>query len=60
MKKILVIAGLMLAACNREEQPQAPTAAESEQLNEAEEMLDALANEEGAAPESTAPPTNSD
>jgi len=60
MKRILLLAGLMLASCNREEQPQAPTAAEAGQLNEAEEMLNALANEEGAAPEDAAPPTNSD
>ena len=48
------------AACNREEQPQAPTASESDQLNEADQMLDNLAKEEGAAPEDTAPPTNTD
>ena len=40
---------LLLGACNREEQPQAPTSAESEQLNEAEEMLNDLANEGGPA-----------
>ena len=55
MKKSLVAATLLLAACNREEQPQAPTAAESERLNDAEAMLNELANEEGAAPEGTAP-----
>ena len=60
MKWIIALAILPLAACNREEQPQAPTAAESDQLNEADNMLDDLAKEEGAAPEGTAPPTNSD
>jgi len=50
---------IFAASCNREEQPQAPTASESDQLNEADEMLDNLAKEEGAAPEDTAPPTNS-
>jgi hypothetical protein len=50
---------LLAASCNREEQPQPPTSAESEQLNEAEAMLDGMANEEGAAPEDTAPPVNS-
>ena len=35
-----------------------PTAAESQRLDEAEEMLNELAKEEGAAPEGTAPPTN--
>ena len=56
MTRILVFCVLLLGACNREEQPQAPTQAESEQLNQAEEMLNGLANEEGAAPEGTAPP----
>ena len=56
---MLVLSLLMIGACNREEQPQAPTQAESEQLNEAEDMLNGLANEEGAAPEGTAPPIES-
>ena len=61
MKRIhLLSAMLLLGACNREEQPEAPTPAEAERLNEAEEMLNALGKEEGAAPEGTAPPTNSD
>ena len=46
---------LLTAACSREEQPQAPTAAESERLNETEDMLNDLAKEEGAAPAGTAP-----
>jgi hypothetical protein len=36
---------LLLAACNREEKPEAPTAAEAQRLNEAEAMLNGLANE---------------
>ena len=59
MKNYLVLAALLLTSCNREEQPQAPTAAESERLNDAEAMLNELANEEGAAPQGTAP-SNSD
>jgi hypothetical protein len=59
MTKILLVAMLLLTACNREERPEAPTAAEAERLDEAEEMLNALANEEGAAPEGTAPSLNS-
>ncbi|HEU4958271.1 MAG TPA: hypothetical protein VFT40_11670 [Sphingomicrobium sp.] len=59
MKKILLLAILLLVSCDREEKPEAPTAAESERLNEAEEMLNDLAKEEGAAPEGTAP-SNSD
>jgi hypothetical protein len=58
MKKLLLIGMLMLASCNREERPEAPTAAESERLDEAEDMLNDLANEEGAAPEGTAPSLN--
>jgi len=60
MKQIILLAALLLASCNREEQPQAPTSAESGRLNDAEAMLNDLANEEGAAPEGTAPPINSD
>jgi hypothetical protein len=59
MKQIVLATAVLLAACSREEQPQAPTAAESEQLNDAEAMLNELAKEEGAAPEGTAP-SNSD
>ena len=59
MKHLILFAALLLPACNREEQPEAPTPAESEQLNETEEMLNELANEKGAAPEGTAPPINS-
>ena len=55
MKWIAPTLLLLTAACNREERPQAPTAAESDRLDEAEDMLNDLANEEGAAPDGTAP-----
>ena len=58
MKTLPLLIALALAGCNRAEKPQAPTPAETERLNGAEEMLNGLANEEGAAPESTAPPLN--
>ena len=58
MKKILLLAVLLLGACNREEQPKPPTAAEAERLDEADDMLNDLANEEGAASEGTAPALN--
>ena len=58
MKKILLLGILLLASCNREDRPEAPTPAESERLDDAEEMLNELAKEEGAAPEGTAPATN--
>ena len=50
---------LMLAACNREEQPRAPTAEESDRLNDAEAMLNGLANEEGPATEAADPSNRS-
>jgi hypothetical protein len=37
---------LALAACEREERPQPPTAAEAERLDEADAMLDNLADSE--------------
>ena len=52
MKKI-ALALLFLAACNREEKPEAPSPAEDARLNEAEDMLDNMANEMG--PESETP-----
>ena len=58
MKKI-ALALLLLAGCDREEKPQPPTPAESARLDEAEVMLNDLAeNEEGPAPED-ADPSNS-
>jgi hypothetical protein len=60
MRQILPLAALLLTSCNREEQPQAPTSVESERLDDAEKMLNDLANEEGAAPEGTAPTNSSD
>ena len=51
MRNLLPIAVLLLvSACNREDQPEAPTPAETERLNEAEEMLNELANEDAPAP----------
>ena len=60
MKKIMLLAPLLFASCSREEQPQAPTAAESDRLNEADGMLDNLAKEEGAASDDAAPPNGLD
>ena len=61
MKQIILpCAALLLAACNREEQPQAPTAAEAERLNEAEEMLNELGKEEGPAPPGADPSNRSE
>ena len=59
MKWTIMLSALLLAACNRSERPQGPTDAEAERLNDAEEMLNDLANEEGAAADATAPSSNS-
>ena len=58
MKQILIAALLILAGCRKEE-PATPTPAQSDQLNEAEDMLNGMAaNEEG--PEDRSPgPSNS-
>jgi hypothetical protein len=53
MRQIFLAAALLMAACNREQQPEAPTADEAERLNDAEAMLNGIANEEG--PEAEAP-----
>ena len=45
MKKIALLL-LLLTACQREEQPQAPTPEQSNQLNEAENMLNEMAANE--------------
>ena len=61
MKQILLLsAGLLITACNREEQPQPPTAAESDRLNEADEMLNELAKEEGPEAEASSPSNHSE
>ena len=58
--RIFAVLLLALAGCDRAETPQAPTAAESEQLNDADAMLDNLAaNEEGPATEAADPSNRS-
>ena len=49
----MLICLMMLAAGCRKDSPPAPTAEQSAQLNDADQMLDHLANEEG--PETNAP-----
>ena len=54
-KRLIGLVLLAGAACERD-RPPAPTTEQSQQLDEAEAMLnDMAANEEGAAPEGTAP-----
>ena len=60
MKTLWIAATLTLGACDRD-RPPAPDTSQQAQLDEAEAMLNAMAaNEEGAAPEDTAPPNSSD
>ena len=57
MKHALLGATLLLCAC-RDERPQAPTEEQSQQLNEAEDLLDVLANEKGPEDASSDPSSN--
>jgi hypothetical protein len=59
MRSLVLIFTLLLFACNREERPEAPTPAEAERLDEAEAMLNGLANEEGPVSKPTDPSVNS-
>jgi hypothetical protein len=59
VRKILVCV-LLVAAC-RDNKPPAPTAEQSAQLNEAEDMLNTMAqNEEGPADRSASPSNQSE
>jgi uncharacterized protein YcfL len=57
--RTILLAALLLCAC-RKEQPAAPTAEQSTQLNEAEDMLNAAANEEGPEANASSPSNSSD
>jgi len=56
MRVIFVLALLALCSC-RDQRPPAPTSEQADQLNEADSMLNDLANEEG--PEQRPGPSNS-
>ena len=59
MKRPALALFLLLASC-ADERPPAPTAEESERLDEAESMLDNLADEEGPADRSASPSNRSE
>lgn len=59
MRPILIVVLLLFCGCNRPERPEAPSPAEAERLNDAEAMLNQLANEEGPATEAADPSVNS-
>jgi len=57
----MFLALLILTGCDREEKPEAPTAAESQRLDDAEAMLNELGrNEEGPTPEDAGPSNRSE
>ena len=61
MTKSLLIALLLLVAACRDERPPQPSAEQSDQLNDAEDMLNSMAqNEEGPADRSAGPSNSSD
>lgn len=59
MKVFLPAALLFVSGC-QDEQPPAPSAEQSSQLNEADSMLNGLANEEGPADHSAGPSNSND
>lgn len=60
MKAVFLLLAFLSAGCSREERPEAPTPAEAKRLDEAEAMLNGLANEEGPATEVADPSVNSE
>jgi hypothetical protein len=59
VKRLILCVLLVVAGC-RAERPPAPTAEQSHELNEAEDLLDNMAaNEEGPADRSTGPSNQS-
>lgn len=60
MTKYLLASLLVLSACRKDEPP-APTAQQSSQLNDAEDMLNSMArNEEGPEANASGPSNSSD
>ena len=59
-RAICLLMMMLLATACRKDEPPAPTTMESGQLNEAEDMLNAAAKEEGPADRSTGPSNSSD
>jgi len=58
--RLAAICLILLAAGCRKDEPQAPTAEQSAQLNDADAMLNSIANEEGPANRSAGPSNSSD
>ena len=61
MTKLILCIGLLLGGCHDRQQPPAPTAEQSDQLNDAENMLNDMAqNEEGPETNASSPSNSSD
>ena len=61
MTKLILCVGLLLCSCHDRQQPPAPTAEQSDQLNDAEDMLNGMAhNEEGPEANASSPSNSSD
>jgi hypothetical protein len=58
-KRTILLIAICAAGC-RDEQPAQPSAEQSAQLNETENLLDAAANEEGPADRSAGPSNSTD
>jgi len=59
MTRWILVALLLLTAC-QDKGPPAPTAEQSDQLNDADSMLNDLANEEGPEANASSPSNSSD
>ena len=60
MRFLIFVALLLVAACHKD-RPPAPTAEESDQLNDAEDMLNGMAqNKEGPEASASSPSNSSD
>jgi len=59
VRLLLLFLPLLAAGCRKDEPP-APTAEQSAQLNDADRMLDNLANEEGPEANASGPSNSSD
>ncbi|HET7576019.1 MAG TPA: hypothetical protein VFK19_05560 [Sphingomicrobium sp.] len=58
--RILVLAALLLLAACHDRRPPTPTADQSEQLNDADSMLNQLSNEEGPETNASGPSNSSE
>ncbi len=57
MKRLFACVFLLIAAC-KDQRPPTPTAEQSQQLNEAEDMLNRMANNEEGPADRSAGPSN--